>query len=282
MVGHAILAPSATRSRPTLATAARPRDLRPLWLGLTGLALILLAVETAALYLIIDNENAIGTDLHYYRSVAERWLTTGVWFTADQLAGPFVVETQVTNLYPPHALYLFVPFVNLPAVLWWAIPLAVIGYVIWWCRPVVWAWPLIALILVFPKTPAQILFGNTDMWIAAFIAGGVRWAWPAVFVTIKPSLAFFALIGIRSRVWWLVAAILAIVSLPFIGLWLDWITVTRNSSAQWYYSFGNLPFFLLPIVAWLVSSRRGDVPVATWAAGLLRGGGATVRGLASR
>jgi hypothetical protein len=37
-------------------------------------------------------------------------------------------------------------------------------------------WPILALILLFPKTPNQILYGNTDMWVAAAIAGGVRWA----------------------------------------------------------------------------------------------------------
>ena len=31
------------------------------------------------------------------------------------------------------------------------------------------------------------------MWIAAAIAGGVRWAWPSVFVTLKPSLGLLRL-----------------------------------------------------------------------------------------
>ena len=33
--------------------------------------------------------------------------------------------------------------------------------------------------------------GNTDMWVAAAIAAGVRWAWPSVLLTFKPSLAFY-------------------------------------------------------------------------------------------
>lgn len=235
------------------------------------LILVVLVLETVAIYRIIDGQGAIGTDLHYYQSVAERWLRSGIWYTPDQLAGPFIVQTQVTNLYPPHALWLFIPFVYLPAILWWAIPLAIIAWVIWWCRPVPWAWPIIVLILAFPKTPAQILFGNTDMWIAAFVAGGVRWSWPAVLVTIKPSLGFFAIVGIRSRTWWVAAAVLAIVSLPLTSLWLDFITVSRNSSAQWWYSFGNLPFFALPIVAWMLSSRRGRTPPIRWAAELFGG-----------
>ena len=125
--------------------------------------------------------------------MAQRWLDTGVYYTEHQLTGPYVIQTQVDNLYPPHALYLFVPFLFLPAILWWVIPLGVIGYVVWWCRPVAWMWPILALIVLFPKTPGQILFGNTDMWIAAAIAGGVRWAWPSVFMTLKPSLGLLRL-----------------------------------------------------------------------------------------
>jgi hypothetical protein len=135
-------------------------------------------------------------------------------------------------------------------------PLAVIGYVTWWCRPAMWAWPLLLLLLIAPKTPAQILFGNTDMWVTAFIAGAVRWSWPGVLLTFKPSLAFFGAIGVLSRWWWIAAAIQVLASLPLLSYWLEYPTIARNSSAQLSYSFGNLPFFVLPIAAWLVSSRR--------------------------
>ena len=251
--------------------------LRPVWVGLTVVILALAAYEAVLLYRVIDGQDAIGTDLRYYQFVAQRWLDTGVFYTDRQLTGPYEVQTLVDNLYPPHALYLFLPFLVLPNLLWWVLPLGVIGYVVWWCRPVAWMWPLIALIILFPKTPNQILYGNTDMWVAAAIAGGVRWAWPSVLVTFKPSLAFFALIGIRARSWWIAAGVLVVVSLPFLGIWLDYPTVMTNSSARFWYSFGNLPFFVLPIAAWLGSSRRGDTSLLAWAAGLLRGGGQVVR-----
>ena len=264
------------------ADAGRGRLLRPLWVGLTIVLLVLAGIETVALFRIIDGQQAIGTDLDYYQFIAQRWLDTGVWYTDRQLSGPYEVQTLVDNLYPPHALYLFIPFLYLPDILWWVIPLGVIGYVVWWCRPVAWMWPVLALIVLFPKTPNQILFGNTDMWVAAAIAGGVRWAWPSVLITFKPSLACFALIGIRSRSWWIAAGVLVIASLPFISLWLDYPTVMINSSAKFWYSFGNLPFFVLPIVAYLGSSRRGSMPAGRWAAGLLRGGGRTAREAAAR
>ena len=253
-------------------STGRGRHLRPLWVGLTIVILVLAALETVALFRVIDGQNAIGTDLHYYQFVARRWLDTGIYYTDRQLGGPYEVQTLVDNLYPPHALYLFVPFLYLPDILWWILPLGLIAYVVWWCRPVAWMWPLLALIVLFPKTPNQILYGNTDMWVAAAIAGGVRWAWPSVLVTFKPSLAFFALIGIRARSWWIAAGVLVIASLPFLSLWLDYPTAMTNSSAKFWYSFGNLPFFVLPIVAFLGSTRRGAAPALRWAAALSRGG----------
>jgi hypothetical protein len=261
-------------------TTDRVRRLRPVWFGLTVVLLVLAGLETLVLFRVIDGQHAIGTDLDYYQFVAQRWLDTGVYYTERQLSGPYEVQTLVDNLYPPHALYLFVPFLVLPDILWWVIPLGVVAYVVWWCRPATWMWPVIALILLFPKTPNQILYGNTDMWVTAAIAGGVRWAWPSVFVTFKPSLVFFAVIGIRSRSWWIAAAILVLISLPFLSLWLEYPTVMGNSTAKFWYSFGNLPFFVLPILAYLGSTRRGGVPIGRWAAGLLRGGGATVKRIA--
>ena len=197
---------------------ARARHLRPVWVGLTIVLVALALLETVFLFRVIDAQHAIGTDLDYYQLIARRWLDTGVWYTDRQLTGPYEVQTLVDNLYPPHALYLFVPFLFLPDILWWIIPLGVVAYVVWWCRPVAWMWPILALILLFPKTPNQILYGNTDMWVAAAIAGGVRWAWPSVLVTFKPSLAFFAVIGIRARSWWIAAGVLVLVSLPFLPL----------------------------------------------------------------
>jgi hypothetical protein len=250
-------------------TTLQSARLRPVWIGLTIVLLVLAAVEAVVLFGIIDGQRAVGTDLEYYRFVAQRWLDSGVYYTDRQLAGPYQVQTQVDNMYPPHALYLFVPFVALPGILWWVVPLGVVAWVVWWCRPATWAWPILAAIVLFPKTPNQIIYGNTDMWVAAAIAAGVRWGWPSILTTFKPSLAFFALLGIRSRRWWVAVLGLAVVSAPFVGLWLLYPQVMRNSSAQFYYSLSNLPFFVLPIVAWLGSSRRVDVSFGDWGMRLL-------------
>lgn len=235
--------------------------------------LVALAVETVALYWIVDDQQAIGTDLHFFQGVAQRWLDTGVFYTERELSGPFVIQTQIDNIYPPSALFLFVPFLMLPAILWWAIPIALIVYVVWWCRPVAWALPILAALILYPKTPAVFLYGNSDIWGVAFAAAGVRWVWPSILVVFKPSVGFLALPGIASRRWWIAALIVAVVNLPFIGLWLDYPRVLLNSDASLGRSLSDTPLFLVPFVAWLTSSRRGDVPFHAWAARLLTGPG---------
>lgn len=249
----------------------RTWDLRPIWIGIAGLLLVAFAVELVVLYRIIDEQRAIGGDLDFFRGVAQRWLDTGVYYTDRELSGPFIVQTQVDNIYPPSALLLFVPFVFLPAVLWWVIPLGLIAYVVWWCRPVAWALPVLALLVAFPKTPAVILYGNSDIWAVAFAAAGIRWAWPAVLASFKPSVGFLAIPGIGTRRWWVAAAIFAAVNVPLVGLWLDYPTVLMNSDANLARGLGNLPFFALPFVAWLTSSRRGGLPMSAWARKLVTG-----------
>lgn len=245
-------------------------DLRPIWIGIATLILVAAMIETVLLFWIIDDQQSIGVDLRFFQDVARRWLDTGVYYTDRQLSGPYVVGTLVDNLYPPHALFLFVPFVVLPAILWWIVPLGLIAYVVWWCRPAVWALPILALVFLYPKTPAVILYGNSDIWAVAFAAAGVRWAWPAVLVSFKPSVGFLAVIGIGTRRWWIAAGILALLNLPFLGLWLDYPRVLLNSDTDIGRALSDMPLFTLPIVAWLVSSRRAGMPLGSWAVKLLR------------
>ena len=232
--------------------------------------LVALAVETAALYKIIDDQYSIGSDLRFFQSVAQRWLDTGVYYSDRQLSGPHIHLSNVDNLYPPLALYLFIPFLVLPSILWWIIPIVVIGYVVWWCRPPAWALPILAALLLYPKTPAVVLYGNSDIWAVTFASAGVRWGWPAVLIAFKPSVGFLALPGIATRRWWIAAAVLLVASLPFIHLWLVYPQIVIDSDTDIGRSLSDLPFFSLPFVAWLVSTRRGRTPIGQWALALLK------------
>ena len=149
------------------------------------------------------------------------------------------------------SLLLFLPFLYLPIALWWAIPIGAVVWSVWSWRPTRWIYPLIALLMIWPRSTGGLIVGNTDMWVCAFVALGLRYGWPALLIAIKPSFAPLMLVGIRHRSWWWGLPVLAIVCLPFGALWFDWLAVIRNAPANLAYSFANLPLMFVPIVAWL-------------------------------
>jgi hypothetical protein len=182
-------------------------------------------------------------------------------------------------LYPPLAIPFFAALHWLPWPLWYAIPLGVtIGLVLHW-RPAAWTWPLLALLLAWPRGVSNVIYGNSDMWVMAAIAGGLAVGWPAVFVLLKPSVAPFALVGVRHRSFWIGLAIFAICSLLTLDLWREYATAIRNSDAAWYYSLEDCPPLLIPIVAYLgrlhggfrtfgeVLAWRPTMPVIPWVGG---------------
>lgn len=196
----------------------------------------------------------LGIDYAFYRSVALRWLADGSYYLPHQLAGPYDVALMVDVLYPPSALVLFVPFAVLPAVLWWAVPLAVTGYIIASWRPGPWAIAAMLLLLAWPRAFSAFLYGNTDMWMMAAVAGGLRWGWPALAVTMKPSLAVFALVGIRHRSWWVALLLGAVYVALTAPLWSDYITAMQNLRVAPTYSLGSIPMLLIPVAAWVTGS----------------------------
>jgi len=234
-----------------------PRVTRIAILTATGALLVIAAWELAFLWPYVGAQQAIGTDHTFYVSIARRWLETGQYYLPHQLTGPYVVQTDVDNLYPPISLLLFVPFVWLPYPLWWIVPGLIVAGAIRRLRPARWTWPLLAFAVAWPSGISSVIYGNSNIWIVAFVAAGLVSGWPAVMALIKPSLGFFALIGIRSRTWWIAAAVLLAISLPLLPLWFDYLAAMRNSSAAWYYSLGNLPALMGPIWAWLGRREGG-------------------------
>ena len=93
--------------------------------------------------------------------------------------------------------------------------------------------------------------GNPVMWVLAFLALGCLYKWPSALVLLKPSLFPFALVGIRSRSWWIALAAGIAVSLPFGVMWISWVLVLVNSTEGGIlYSLQDVPILLLPIIAW--------------------------------
>ena len=107
------------------------------------------------------------------------------------------------------------------------------------------------------------VWGNPGLWVMAAIVLATHFGWPGVLVFLKPTLAPFALIGIRRRSWWVALGGLALVSLLFLPMWFEYITVLSNAKHPngLTYSIAQVPAMLLPIVAWLGSpSRRRPTP----------------------
>ncbi len=197
-----------------------------------------------------------GRDFVLYRDATARWLASGQFYETYQLAGPYGIAHGAV-LYPPVALLLFAPFTVLPGVLWWLIPIALIAYVLWDLRPSAIGWLVIAACIAWPATLIKLSTGNPVLWIVAAVALGIRFGWPAVLVLVKPTLAPFAVIGIRRRGWWIAAATLGALSVPFWGMWVDWLVVLGNSRGSGiYYSVAELPMLALPIVADITRTRR--------------------------
>lgn len=214
-------------------------------------------------------EQRIGVDFELYRDVARRWLGGGPYFEPYQLAGPYEIRAG-DILYPPVALWLFVPFAAISAVawpvasvLWWLVPGVIVVASVIALRPRPLVWPLIALCLSNPTTLLKIWTGNPVIWsmaaMALAVVGASRFAAPLVLL--KPSLAPFALFGIRRRSWWAGLLVLVVLSIPFGSLWIDWIHSVANSRGGGVlYSALEIPMLALPLAAWVGRGARGGSP----------------------
>ena len=218
-------------------------------------------------------EQPIGVDFELYRDATLRWLSGGSFYEPYQLVGPYQI-TAGDILYPPVALWLFAPFAIAAApaapplsaaiatLAWWLIPLAIAAWAVWALQPRPLVWPLLALCASNPTTLLKTWTGNPVIWsmaaLALAVVGSSRFAAP--FVLLKPSLAPFALFGIRRRSWWAGALALALLSAPLVvlGMWADWLRTLANSrGGGLLYSALEAPMLLLPIVAWLGRRQRG-------------------------
>ena len=220
-------------------------------IGAWGLVVGRVAVEQAVAL------GRVGADLQLYLAATRDWLAGGSFYHASQLAGPYVI-TDGDILYPPSTIPLFLPFLVLPSVLFMAIPVGLIAWVVARHRPAPWTWPVMAACLAFAPTLVKLVHFNPFVWSAAALALGTIYAWPSVFVLLKPSLAPFALFGIRHRSWWVAAGVFGLVALAFLPLWPDSVTVLRNATNPngLLYSLTDAPLLLLPLVAWLGSTTR--------------------------
>jgi len=198
---------------------------------------------------------AWGGDYALYMDATERWLATGEFYQPWQFAPyevSFVPGDRGTTaiLYPPYALALLVPFAFLPDVMWWIVPVAIIAAAMWTLHPTGWRLAAALACLAWPTTFALLANGNPGLWALAFACGAVAWGWPGALVLLKPTLAPFALVGIRRREWWITAGLVGLVSYTLLRETLQYAEVLGNArGVDVLYSLGAFPTMLLPFVA---------------------------------
>ncbi len=191
----------------------------------------LLAVVAFVSVTTIGFAGNIGDDYDFYSDIGARWLAGVPYYLPYQL-DPHDFINMGDNLYPPSALPLFVGAAVLPPIVWWIVPIGVLAYVMVRWRPGLWAVAAMLFLLAWPRAHGSFLWGNTDMWMAAGVAAGLRWGWPAMVLTIKPSLALFAIVGYRRRSFWLAALVLIAFAASTLPMWADYITVIRNTHCR--------------------------------------------------
>lgn len=219
----------------------------------------------------------IGLDFDHYIAAARRWIEVGTPYLPHEVAGRFEFS-DLTFLHPPIALALFTPFLVLPPILFWLLPVLGTTAIVATWQPARWTWPIMALQLNWPRLGGAVIVGNTDLWVAFFIAAGLRFGWPVLLLVVKPSIAPFAIVdfvallradAVPVRRWREIAAaaaILVLVAVPFGRLWLDWLAVVRHSPADPLYSIAAVPWLTIPVVAWMGRRRyrrRSDVDRTT-------------------
>lgn len=236
-----------SRARPILSE----RWAKPTAAALTIVLLGLTAIEWTFGWFGPPNWRSAVGDLTIYTEATRRVLDGGSWFLARQLAGPYeVVWGDV--LYPPTTSWFFLPWLVLPAWTFVVIPSAISAWVVARHRPTMWAWPLMALCLLWPVTGLKVLSASPNVWVMAAVAMGTLYGWPAALVLMKPTLLPFATFGIRSRAWWLTVVALAALTLPFLPSALEYPRVLLDSRGGGVlYSLWDVPLVLIPVIAWL-------------------------------
>jgi hypothetical protein len=222
-----------------------------------GVAIVAITAQLVVGFALLNwGSSDWGGDLRGYLDATRSWLHGDGFYLPRQLHGPYTTELGDV-LYPPTALFVLIPFLVLPAPLWWVLAVGLPASLIWSWRPRPWAVALILVCLAFPNMAIVYFRGAPVIVITAVIAAALRWKWPGALILLKPSILPFALIGIRTRGWWLTAGLLVVLTLPVLSLIPVWAQATMDSRGNggWLYSLKDLPLMMLPVFAYLGRTR---------------------------
>ena len=232
------------------------------------LAMVALQVATIWIPNMQNGEAPPGMDYGFYVERTQSWMAGDGFYRDRQLHGPYVIDNG-DALYPPPIVLLMVPWaLGAPAALWWAIPVALAAFALRALRPPLWAWVVLAAVLVYKRTLIAIVLGNPAIWAFAGILAGAAWGAPGLLAMVKPVLAPFALVGAWHRSWWVGLVVVAVVAVAFAPMWPDYVRVlvdARNSRDAWYV-IGEVPTGIALAFVGVMARRRLRVAAGPGAA----------------
>lgn len=240
---------------PTSPPGSRNRIVHDVWIMVGFAAAAAIAAELLVGFGQLGWSRYLGDDYRIYMDAATRWLSGGSYFLPRQVGGPYELAMGDV-MYPPVALWLFVPFTFLPPIVWWAIPIGITAAALWRLRPPPWVIAITLVVFVYPKYLAFVFDGNPGLYLIAALTAASAWGTPASLALFKPSLFPLALVGIWTRAWWYGCAALALLSLPVLQLTLTWVRVAFDAQPGGLtYSLIDLPVCALPLL-WGFGSRN--------------------------
>lgn len=145
------------------------------------------------------------------------------------LAGAPVYGLQQAFPYPPHSLFLFIPF-SLPPFGWGLLLFNVIGigFFAWAARPYLPKGLPLILAISSPATLLCLFFGQTALFVAGFWLLAFRGRWAAIAaLTFKPHMGILSVLALKSwrELLWTTTLTLLLVGASVLAfgthLWID-------------------------------------------------------------
>ena len=161
-------------------------------------------VVRLGMVLAVKTGGVVGVDHGIYQQAAQRWVSGGHFYYPSR-SGDRTRSSRATPCTRPLHSHGWSPGRYLPDLLWWAILIAVIAGVVVHHHPADLGVAVDRPLCVDILKRRDHHSGNPGLWIAMFVAIGTVWRPAFALVLLKPSLFVFALPGIRSRGWWVIA-----------------------------------------------------------------------------
>jgi hypothetical protein len=110
---------------------------------------------------------------------------------------------------------------------------------------------VIAALVATVPVSAALIYGNTTLWSAAFVALAFRWPAVGALLVFKPTDLIAAIFFARKRRFWIGVLVMAAAALPFGPAWSDYLTAFGNlEDGSVFRNVPGLAVLAVPVVVW--------------------------------